>query len=126
MPTSTNGIETYSKKTLNDKIRRLIITNAQLIADKIETEKIKVNLETDKIRLFNEKNSLIVKKKEFRAEIVVLNITGFFNVLICKYQNLFLKLIQDKFKVKRLLSFNSLKENFQRFFIKIRYYQGFY
>ena len=34
--------------------------------------------------------------------------------------------MRNKLKIKRLLSFNSLKENFQRFFIKIQYYQRFY
>ncbi len=34
--------------------------------------------------------------------------------------------MQDKFKVKKLLFFDGIKENFQRFFIEIRYYQRFY
>ena len=72
-PASTNNIETYNKETLGDEIRRLITTNTQLISDKIETEKAKVNLKADKIQLFNKKNSLVVKKKEFKAEIVALN-----------------------------------------------------
>ncbi len=64
-PTSTNNVKAYNKKVLNDKIYRLIIANAQLITDKIEIEKAKVNLEIDKIQLFGGKNSLVVKKKEF-------------------------------------------------------------
>ena len=92
-PVSINGIEAYNKKTLNDEIRRLIAINVQLMINKIETEKVKVNLETDRIQLFNEKNSLVVKREEFRAEIATLNITGYSNVLICSYQNPFFKLI---------------------------------
>ncbi len=38
----------------------------------------------------------------------------------------FVIIIYNKFKVKRLLSFNKTKETFQRFFIKIRYYYRFY
>ncbi len=60
---STNDIEAYNKETLDDKIRKLTTTNVQLIINKIETEKTKINLETDKIRLFDKKNSLVVKKK---------------------------------------------------------------
>ncbi len=64
-PVFTNGVETYNKETLNDEIRRLTATNVQLVVDKMETEKVKVNLKADKIQLFNEKNSLIIKKEEF-------------------------------------------------------------
>jgi len=45
----------------------------------METKKVKVNLEIDKIRLFNEKNSLVAKREELRAEIAVLNAT---NILV--------------------------------------------
>ena len=72
-PISTNGIEAYSKEILGDEIRRLITANVQLITDKIKTEKTRVNLETDRARLFGEKNSLIIKREELRAEIVALN-----------------------------------------------------
>ncbi len=48
----------------------------------METEKVKVNLETDRVQLFGEKNSLVVKKEELRTEIVVLNVI---NVLVCGY-----------------------------------------
>ncbi len=84
-PTSTNGIEAYNKETLDDEIRKLTITNAQLMTNKIKTKKAKVNLETNKIRLFNKKNSLVVKREELRAEIVVLNISGLSNVPIYGY-----------------------------------------
>ena len=47
--------------------------------DKIETEKAKVNLEADRTRLFNEKNSLVAKKEKLRAEIAALNVA---NVLV--------------------------------------------
>ncbi len=123
---STNDVEVYNKETLNDEIRRLITANAQLITDKIETEKAKVNLKADKIQLFNEKNSLVVKKKELRTEIAVLYTAGLSNVSIRSHQNPPLKLIQNKFKVKRPPFFDNLKENFQKFFTKIRYYQRFY
>ncbi|SRR6266566_1634012 len=96
------------------------------MVDKIEIEKAKVNLEVDKTRLFNKKNFLVIKRKELRTKIAVLNIIRFINILICRYQNLFLRLIQDKFKVKRPLPFDNLKKNFQKFFIKTRYYQRFY
>ncbi len=46
---STNNIEVYNKKILGDEIYKLITTNVQLVADKIKTEKVKVNLKTDKI-----------------------------------------------------------------------------
>ncbi len=45
----------------------------------METEKAKVNLEADRVRLFDEKNSLVVKREEFRTEIVTLNAA---NVLV--------------------------------------------
>ncbi len=70
---STSGVEAYSKETLGDKICRLTTANVQLMADKTETEKARVNLEADKIQLFGEKNSLVAKREEFRAEIAVLN-----------------------------------------------------
>ena len=92
----------------------------------METEKARVNLEADRTRLFDEKNSLIIKRKELQAEIVILNAAGYFNVLVRSYQDLLLRLIRDKFKAKRSLSFDNLKKNFQRFFIRTRYYQGFY
>ncbi len=59
----TNGVETYNKETLGDEIRKLTTTNIQLMTDKIKTEKVRVNLEADKIQLFDEKNSLVAKKK---------------------------------------------------------------
>ncbi len=47
-PASTNGVEAYNKEALNDEIRRLTTANVQLIIDKMETEKVRVNLEADK------------------------------------------------------------------------------
>ncbi len=88
---STNGVKTYSKETLGDKIRRLTTTNIQLMTDKMETEKAKVNLEADKIQLFDKKNSLIVKRKEFRTEIVILNVIGLSNIPIRSHQDPLLK-----------------------------------
>ncbi len=123
---SINGIEAYTKEQLAVKIQRLITINIQLMTDKIKTERTKVNLEADKVRLLEEKNFLVVKREEFRAEIAVMNAAGSSNVLVRGQQDLLLALIRDKFKAKRLLSFDDLKENFQRFFIGIRYYQGFY
>ena len=78
----TNGIKTFNKETLDDKIRKLIIANTQLMIDKIEIKKAKVNLETNRARLFDEKNSLVVKKKKLRAEIVILNVTEPSNIPI--------------------------------------------
>ncbi len=94
--------------------------------NKIKTEKTKVNLEADRIQLFNKKNSLVVKKEEFQTEIAILNTIGLFNVLIYRYQNPLLKPIQNKLKAKRSLPFDGLKENFQRFLTRTRYYQRFY
>ncbi len=82
---STNNVEAYNKETFGDEIRRLIITNVQLITNKIKTEKAKINLETNKTQLFDEKNSFIVKKKELRTEIIILNTTGSSNVPVRKY-----------------------------------------
>ena len=80
--------------------------------NKMETEKTRVNLEVDRVRLFGEKNSLVVKREEFRVEIAVLYVVRPSNVPVRRYQNLFLRPIRDKFKVKRLLSFDGFKENF--------------
>ncbi len=54
------------------------------MTNKMETEKAKVNLEVDKMRLFDKKNSLIAKRKELRTEIVALNAAGP-SVLICDH-----------------------------------------
>jgi len=85
VPASTNGVKTYSKEVLNDKISKLTAANIQLVTDKIKIEKVKVNLKVNKIRLFDEKNSLIAKRKELRIEIAALNITGHSNILVCRY-----------------------------------------
>jgi len=50
--------------------------------DKMKIEKVRVNLEVDRVRLFDEKNSLVVKREEFQAEIVALNIA---NIPVCSY-----------------------------------------
>ena len=80
-----NGAEAFTKEQLAAKIQRFSATNAQLVTDKMKTEKIKVNLEANRVRLLNEKNSLVAKKKELRVEIVILNITGLFNISIYNY-----------------------------------------
>ncbi len=90
---STNNVKAYSKKTLGDKIYRLTTTNAQLMTNKIKTEKTRVNLEVDRVRLFDKKNSLVVKREELRTEIAILNAARLFNVLVRRYQDLFLRLI---------------------------------
>ncbi len=84
-PVSISGVEAYSKEALGDKIRKLITTNVQLIVNKTETEKAKINLKTDKVRLFDKKNSLVVKKEEFRTEIATLYAAGLSNVLIRRH-----------------------------------------
>ncbi len=121
-PISTNSIEVYNKKTLGDEIRRLTIANAQLITNKIKIKKAKVNLKTDKTQLFDEKNSLVAKRKKLRTEIATLNTTGPSNISIRRHQDPLLRPTRDKLKAKRPLPFDSSKENFQKFFIKIRYY----
>ncbi len=84
-PVSTNGIKTYNKETLGDKIRRLIIANIQLMTDKMETEKAKVNLKVDKVQLFGKKNSLVTKRKKLRTEITTLNAVGPSNIPVRRY-----------------------------------------
>ena len=111
-PASINNVETYNKETLNDKICKLTAINIQLMIDKIKTEKTRINLEANKVQLFDKKNFLVAKRKKLRTEIVILNAAGHFNVLIRSYQDPLLKLTQDKFKAKRLPSFDSLKKNF--------------
>jgi len=109
-PASINSVETFTNKKLTAKIQRLSTTNVQLITDKMETEKIKINLETDRIRLLNKKNSLIAKKEELRTEIAVLNITRLFNILVRSYQNPLLNQGRNKLKTKRLSPFNGKKK----------------
>ena len=87
-PVSTNGVKAYNKEALSDEIRRLIAANAQLMTNKIEIEKTRVNLKANKTRLFGEKNSLVAKKEKLRAEIATLNAI---NVLIRGYQDPFLR-----------------------------------
>ncbi len=78
----------------------------------METEKIKINLEADKARLLSEKNSLVVKRKKFRTEIVTLNTARPSNAPgVRSYQDPFLKPTRDKLKAKRPPLFNSLKKN---------------
>ncbi len=61
------------------------------MTNKIETEKTKVNLEVNRIQLFNKKNFLIGKRKELRTEIITLNIAGPPNILIRRHQDPLLK-----------------------------------
>jgi len=82
---STNDVKAYNKKTLGDKICKLTTTNVQLMINKIKTEKVKVNLETDKIQLLDKKNFLIIKKEKLQIEITVLNVVELSNVLIHRY-----------------------------------------
>jgi len=111
-PVSTNGIKTYIKEQLTIKIQQLTTTNTQLMTDKIKTERTKVNLKTNKTRLLKKKNFLIVKKKELRAEIATINATKSSNILTRSHQDPFVKLTQNKLKVKRSFLFDSLKKNF--------------
>ncbi len=92
------------------------------MTDKMKTERTKVNLEADRARLLGEKNSLVVKREEFWAEIAMINATGSSNAPIHSQQDPLLKLARDKFKAKRPPLFNGLKENLQGFFTRIRYY----
>ncbi len=78
----TSSIEVYIKEQLAIEIQRFIIANIQLVTDKIKTERTKVNLEIDRMRLLEKKNSLIVKREKLRIEIVVINVVGFSSVLI--------------------------------------------
>jgi len=47
-PASVSGAKAFTKEQLAAEIQRLSAANAQLVNDKIETEKIKVNLEVDR------------------------------------------------------------------------------
>ncbi len=40
------------------------------MTNKIEIEKVRVNLKTNKVQLFNEKNSLVGKKKSFESRLL--------------------------------------------------------
>ncbi len=99
-PASVNGAEAFIKEQLAVEIQRLSTANTQLISDKIETEKIKINLEADKVRLFGEKNFLIVKREELQAEIVALNAIGSSNISVRGYQDLLVNQSRDKLKVR--------------------------
>ncbi len=81
-PVSTNGVKTYIKEQLTVEIQRFTTVNTQLMTDKIKTERTKVNLKTDRMRLLRKKNFLIVKRKELRVEIAAMNTVGPSNVLI--------------------------------------------
>ena len=85
VPISMNGVETYSKKALDNKICRLTAINAQLITNKIKIEKVRVNLKADRVRLFDKKNSLIVKREELQTKIATLNTAGLSNVLVRRH-----------------------------------------
>ncbi len=86
-PASINDVEAFIKEQLAVEIQRLSAINAQLISDKIETERVKANLKADKMQLFGKKNSLIVKKEELQTEITILNTIGSFNTSVCSYQD---------------------------------------
>ncbi len=90
-PVSISGVEAYSKEALGDEIRKLTAANVQLVTDKMEIEKARVNLEADRIQLFGKKNSLVAKREELRIEIAMLNATGPSNVLIRRHQDPFLE-----------------------------------
>ncbi len=107
-----SGAESYIKEQLAAEIQRLSAANVQLVNDKMETEKIKVNLEVDRVRLFGEKNSLVVKREELRIEIAALNAAGSSNALVCSHQDPLLNQRRDKFKAKRTPPFDGIKENF--------------
>ena len=115
---SSNGIKAYSKEALREEICRLIITNVQLANDKLDIEAAKIKLEADKATLINEKNIFVAKREELRIEltaIVPTTNTQVFVIIVC-----------DKLKAKRLPPFDKIKETLQRFFTRTRYYYGFY
>ncbi len=84
---SVSGVKVYIKEQLAAEIQRFSAANVQLINDKMETEKIKVNLEADRARLLGEKNSLVAKREELRIEIATLNAVGLSNALVRGYQD---------------------------------------
>ena len=108
---SVSSTKAYTKEQLAAEIQRLSTANVQLINDKIETEKIKVNLEADRVRLLGEKNSLVAKREELRVEIAALNAVGLSNAPIRGHQDPLLNQGRDKLKAKRPPPFNNLKKN---------------
>jgi len=67
--TSTNDIKAFNKKALKEEIRRLTITNIQLINNKLNAEITKIKLEANKTKLINEKNILITKREKLQAKL---------------------------------------------------------
>ncbi len=68
-----------------------------------------------------EKNSLIVKKEELRTKIAALNQVGPSNIVTIV---VILSFGYDKLKAKRPFPFDGLKENLQRFFTGINFYNS--
>jgi len=79
---STSDVEVYTKEQLAVEIQRFTTANVQLVTDKMETERTKINLEADRVRLLKEKNSLVAKREEFWAEIAAMNAARPSNILI--------------------------------------------
>ena len=102
-----------------EEIRRLTKANAQLVNDKLGTEATNAKLEADRNRLISEKNILVAKREELRTELEATRAMLAATPAIANTG-------RDKFKAKRLLPFDGVKENFQPFFTKTRYYQRFY
>ncbi len=69
IPTSTNGIKTYNKKTFGNKIYRFIQTNMQLTQNKQNSDITKAVIKTDKNRFISKKNTLVIKREELQREI---------------------------------------------------------
>ncbi len=99
-------MEAYSKEALGKEIRRLTATNIQLMNDNLNTEVAKTKLEADKAKLIYEKNILMVKKEELQAELVEAVTVPTTSIQVS------VTIVYDKFKAKRLLLFDRIKEMF--------------
>jgi predicted GTPase len=97
---------------LAEEIRKFTTANIQLVNDKLGIKATNAKLEADKNKLINEKNILVVKREKLRTELAVIRA-----ILAIALGNANTK--RNKFKAKRLLLFDSIKENLQLFFIKI-------
>jgi hypothetical protein len=112
---STSGVEVYSKEQLAEEICRFTTTNVQLVNDKLGTEATNAKLEADKSRLISKKNIFVAKREELRTELVAIRAMPAISSNIANTG-------RDRFKAKRPLSFDGVKENLQPFFTGTRYY----
>ncbi len=105
-PTSTNGIKAFNKKILKEEICRFIITNIQLINDKLNAEAVKIKFEVNKAKLINEKNIFVAKKEELQVELTEAATASTTSIQVS------IIIVYDKLKAKKSLLFDKTKEIF--------------